>query len=551
MNIAALTHFRQKLAAGEPVVGLWVTLESPTITEMAVALGLDWVVVDAEHGHLDWKEIVEHIRAAVRSQTVVLVRLVERDTGLTKRALDIGADGVVIPWIETAAELHAAILDARYPPEGRRGIGGERATAWGACLGEHTAEANEHVLVVPIIERVGAMANIAEMVQVDGAEVFFFGPADFSASCGHRGQWEGPGVAEKILHVKDQLRAAGKNCGLLTTGPDDLRRRIEQGFRMVGLGGDASLLLRALRERLAVVGRDRLPAPSLDPRDGRAVKAPLVSPPAHMRPDRPESVTTSEHAEIVALQTGVTFAGHVGAFNGARSLTTGIVTFEPGAELSQHMHPASESITVLEGNAEIAVEGRTYLLGPRDNILIPRWLPHRARNADAKRSLQLHVALAMAPVERTLVDRTFVTRAMANDSAGQAGAERVTRIATAPRTTHVGPGTEFVDYFNADLVPGLEMSGGWGLFQPDGRLPAHLHDFDESISIVGGAATCRVEGREYAVCDGGTALVPRGRIHYFINPTNTTMEMIWVYAGPQPERIVVDEACATREGDPW
>ena len=107
---------------------------------------------------------------------------------------------------------------------------------------------------------------------------------------------------------------------------------------------------------------------------------------------------------------------------------------------------------------------------------------------------------------------------------------------------------EFFPDFNADLVLGLEMSGGWGLFQPQGRLPAHLHDFDESISIVGGSATCRVEGREYAVADGGTALVPRGRVHYFINESQGTMEMLWVYAGPMPERSrIAGEATAPAE----
>lgn len=551
MKVAALRAFRRKLAAGQPVVGLWVTLESPSITEIAVALGVDWVVVDAEHGHLDWKEIVEHVRAAVRSDTIVLVRLVERDTGLTKRALDIGADGVVIPWIETADQLRDAISDARYPPEGRRGIGGERATAWGACFAEHAAEANDHVLVVPIIERVAAIPNVPEMTRVDGAEVFFFGPADFSASAGHRGQWEGPGVAEQILGVKNVLRAAGKHCGVLTTGPDDLRRRIEHGFQMVGLGVDASLLLRSVRERLAVVGRDRLPAPSLDPDDGRAVTAPLSCPPADMRPDRRETMTVPGDGENAVLQEGVTFQGLVGAFNGARNLTTGFVTFAPGASLAQHTHPASESITVLEGAAEVSVEGRTYRLGPLDNIVIPRWLPHAARNVDAKKSLRLHVALAMAPVERTLVDREFVRRNMLDDADGTSGAEHVTRIRSAAKNLHVGPGTEFVDYFNAELVPGLEMSGGWGCFQPGGRLPAHLHDFDESISIIAGSALCRVEGRDYPASGGATALVPRGRVHYFINPTNTTMEMIWVYAGPQPERIVVDEACATGDATAW
>ena len=234
-----------------------MTLESASVTEMAVALGLDWVVIDAEHGPLDWKEIVDHLRAAVRSETVALVRVAELDRGLIKRALDIGADGVVVPWIETVDQLQQAVAFARYPTEGCRGIGGERATGWGECLAEHTAEANAHVLVVPIIESVRSIAAVPAMCQVDGVDLFFFGPADFSSTAGFRGQWEGPGVARQILDLKDTIRQAGKHCGVVATGTANLAERFEQGFRMLALGLDGGLLLRSLHESLATVGRDR------------------------------------------------------------------------------------------------------------------------------------------------------------------------------------------------------------------------------------------------------------------------------------------------------
>src|SRR5438132_8704608 len=129
MKTPAIKKLRERLAAGAAVYGLWVTLESASISEMAVSLGLDWIVIDAEHGHLDWKDILEHVRAAVRSQTVALVRIAELNAALIKRVLDIGADGVVIPWIETAQQLKQAVAFASYPPEGVRGIGAERATA--------------------------------------------------------------------------------------------------------------------------------------------------------------------------------------------------------------------------------------------------------------------------------------------------------------------------------------------------------------------------------------------------------------------------------------
>src|SRR5919198_5597264 len=109
MKPSAVHTLRRKLSADPPAYGLWVTLESSSVTEMAVAAGVDWVVIDAEHGSLDWKEVLEHVRATVRSRTVALVRLAELNGGLVKRALDIGADGVVVPWVESAEQLARAV----------------------------------------------------------------------------------------------------------------------------------------------------------------------------------------------------------------------------------------------------------------------------------------------------------------------------------------------------------------------------------------------------------------------------------------------------------
>ena len=271
MKTKALKKLREKLSNNEAVYGLWVTLESPSITEIAVSLGMDWVLIDAEHGHLDWKDISGHVRAAMRSDTVLIVRIAERSTSLSKRALDIGADGIMIPWMESMEEVQKAVSDCNYPPEGRRGIGGERATAWGQCLKEHTAEANENVLVIPMIESIDAIPNVADMCKVDGVEIFFFGPADFSSTAGFRGQWEGPGISEKILELKNTIKNAGKYCGVVSTSNQNLTERIDQGFQMLAMGTDNGMLLRSLHESLKKVNRDRSPATSLDPADGNAL----------------------------------------------------------------------------------------------------------------------------------------------------------------------------------------------------------------------------------------------------------------------------------------
>ena len=550
MKTAALKKFRQKLASDSPVIGLWVTLESPTITEIAVGLGLDWVVIDAEHGHLDWKEIVDHLRATVRSDTVALVRIAELNVGLIKRALDIGADGVVIPWIETAEQLRQAVSYSLYPSDGVRGIGGERATCWGQCLVEHTADANEQVLVVPIVETVRAIRQVPMMCQIEGVEVMFFGPADLSASAGFRGQWEGPGVADQILQAKDTIRRSGRHCGLLATSNENLCERQSEGFRMIGLGMDTGLFIRSVRASLGSVGRDRVIQSSFVPTPDHVVAPPLARPPESMRPDRDEvmnSVGSGPRAEIAK---GVNFECLVGRHNQARNLTTGIVTVAPGAVLPYHVHTFTESVTLLQGTVTFEVEGRSYSLKKLDNIVIPPGTAHSTRNPSLKDPAVLHIAMATDAPSRTLVEKFFSRRSMPDDATGIPGAERVNRYATAKRHA-AGPNTEFIDCFNQDLMPGIEMSGGYGLFYPGGRLPAHVHDFDESICIISGTATCIVEGRRYSMSDCSTALQPRGRVHYFINDSNGPMEMLWVYAGPKPERIIVDERCATIEGNPW
>jgi 2-keto-3-deoxy-L-rhamnonate aldolase RhmA len=149
-----------------------------------------------------------------------------------------------VPWIESAEQLRQAARYALYPPKGVRGIGAERATAWGQCFAEHAAEANENVLIVPIVETVRAGRNIQSLCAVEDVELLFLGPADYSATAGYPGQCEGVGVADQLLSIKDSIRRAGKHCGIMATSNEDLSLRSSQGFRMLGTGTDGGLLLR-------------------------------------------------------------------------------------------------------------------------------------------------------------------------------------------------------------------------------------------------------------------------------------------------------------------
>jgi 2-keto-3-deoxy-L-rhamnonate aldolase RhmA len=246
---------KRKLAEGRVTCGLWVTLESPTVTEIAAALGFDWVVIDAEHGHLDYKEIMEHIRVARHTDTTPLVRIQEVQQGLIKRVLDVGAAGILVPQVTGPEEVERAVRFAKYPPRGVRGVGGERATQWGMRLRECTARADAETLVIPLMETVQAGERIDAILDVPGVDAVYFGPADYSSSAGHLGEWEGPGVAERLLAIKDRIVARGVACGVMATSIDNARRRREQGFRMIGIATDTGLLIRGASEALQALGK--------------------------------------------------------------------------------------------------------------------------------------------------------------------------------------------------------------------------------------------------------------------------------------------------------
>ena len=241
---------KEKLRDGKGTTGLWVTLESASITEIAVELGFDWVVIDAEHGHLDFHEILQHVRATRNSTTTPLVRIQEIEQGLIKRVLDIGAAGILVPQVYGADEVERAVRFAKYPPRGIRGVGGERATRWGTAIAEYTAVANDETMVIPLMETVAAGDAIDAILDVPGVDAIQFGPADYCSSAGLLGQWDPPGIAERLIAIKDRIRSRGVPCGIMATDAKNAQLRRDQGFQMIGIGSDTALIIRSAREAL-------------------------------------------------------------------------------------------------------------------------------------------------------------------------------------------------------------------------------------------------------------------------------------------------------------
>ncbi len=248
---------RQKFRDKHTAYGLWVTVEAPSITEMAAAMGLDWVCIDMEHGHLGFQQVIEHLRAANGSNTAVLVRVPGIEMSSVKRALDMGANGVIVPYIRSCEEVETAFSYGRYPPRGIRGVSGDRAVQWGLGAKEYLGNADNETLIVPLIETREAVQDIDSILKVQGLEAIFFGPADMSASYGYLGEWEGPGVAKHILDVRAKAEARGVAAGLLARTVEDSILRRDQGFSMVGLGSDMAMLIRGIRENLEALGAGR------------------------------------------------------------------------------------------------------------------------------------------------------------------------------------------------------------------------------------------------------------------------------------------------------
>jgi quercetin dioxygenase-like cupin family protein len=255
--------------------------------------------------------------------------------------------------------------------------------------------------------------------------------------------------------------------------------------------------------------------------------------------DRSESIKHVEDGKAAVLVPGVELYPLVGVHNGARKLFTGLLTLAPKASYPLYVRSCTEVVVLIDGEAAVEVEDRHYRLEPLDAMTVLAQVPRRVLNLTTNRPAVLHLSLASAVPEQTWVNGRYTAVDQPRGAVGQAGAERLCRN-EAGAQFDLAPRARFQDLFNADL--GAQgICGGYGIFEPGARLPCHRHEFDESITIIQGTATCVVEGRRHELSGNATALVPQGRCHYFINLTLEPMAMIWVYAGDRPDRIVMDE----------
>lgn len=232
-------------AAQRPLVGIWCCSGSPLVAEICAGAGLDWLLIDGEHGPNDLTTILGHLQAAAAYPVQTVVRVPSNDPVIIKQVLDLGAQNLIVPMVDSAAQAAAAVAAARYPSGGIRGVGSAlaRSARWNRVEG-YLADADGHVSLLVQIESAAGVEAATEIAGVDGVDGVFVGPSDLAASMGLLGQQSHPEVNAAVLRVFEAVRGQGKPVGVNAFDPAAADAYLAAGASFVVVGADVTLLAR-------------------------------------------------------------------------------------------------------------------------------------------------------------------------------------------------------------------------------------------------------------------------------------------------------------------
>jgi len=219
---------KEKLKSASPVIGTFIEIGHPDITEWLSRLGFDWILLDAEHGPLGFETLQQMMQSMKGSSCVPIVRPQWNDPVVIKRILDIGAYGVLIPWVNSRAEAEAAVRACKYPPSGLRGYGPRRAAMLDP---EYYRTANDQLLISVQIETQTALDNIDDILSVDGIDACYIGPYDLSCSLGLGipPKWDDERYLAAFDRVLEAAKRHGKAAGMFATY-DNIEWALNKGF---------------------------------------------------------------------------------------------------------------------------------------------------------------------------------------------------------------------------------------------------------------------------------------------------------------------------------
>lgn len=249
---APLNILKQRLAAGTVSHGIWLGLADSYTAEIAATAGFDWLLIDGEHAPNDIRSLSAQLAVVRASGSAAIVRLPDDDPAKIKQALDIGAQSLLIPLVDSAEQAARAARACRYPPEGFRGVGSALARASDfSAIPDYLTTANAEICLIVQVETRAGLAALDEILTVEGVDGVFIGPADLAADMGHLGDAEHPEVRAAILDALARIRAAGKAPGILTLEPGFIAECEAAGATFVGVGIDVLLFAGALRSLAA------------------------------------------------------------------------------------------------------------------------------------------------------------------------------------------------------------------------------------------------------------------------------------------------------------
>lgn len=240
--------FKQALREGRPQIGCWVGLADASTAEIMTTAGFDWLLIDGEHAPNDIRSLRDQLQVVGPSESHPVVRLPIGEAWLIKQVLDVGAQTLLIPMIDTADQAREMVRACRYPPEGLRGVGSALARASRfAGIPDYLHTANDEICLLLQVETVEALANLDAILAVDNVDGLFVGPSDLAASMGHMGNPGHPEVQEAVQDALVRIAAAGKAPGILTADLALARRYLELGALFVATGIDVTLLAQTAR----------------------------------------------------------------------------------------------------------------------------------------------------------------------------------------------------------------------------------------------------------------------------------------------------------------
>jgi len=244
--------FKARLASGESQIGLWLALGDANSAELASKLGFDWLLIDGEHGPNGLRDILDQLRA-IGQDSHPVVRTKDDDRATIKQMLDIGAQTILIPMIESVEQAREAVRSMLYPPHGVRGVGAALARASGyGSIGDYLHTANDEVCLLLQVENMAGIEALDGILALEGVDGVFVGPADLAADMGFRGK---PGDDEVQAVVRDALKrilASDKAAGILTSDQTLVEGYRDMGVQFLAVGSDVGVLstgLRALSEK--------------------------------------------------------------------------------------------------------------------------------------------------------------------------------------------------------------------------------------------------------------------------------------------------------------